>query len=324
MTADRSRERARLTKLARGLIGIAAGIVLVVLVVDRFSSRDQLIGRISSLQPSALALPLALGVAAFALSVLRWQIVLASMGIRVAFGRCLRAVLAAWPVAAVSPARAGDAVRALALLDEAPAAGVVGSVVLEKLFDLHSLAVLLCLGAVGSSRPDVAIGALAAIVAFWCAFCTASRIARWQARSLGGRLARVSRWLQSLANAMEMVRSRPSYVVKVVATSLLGWVLSTRIIHLLLAAAGQSIDWRALLLIWPGATLATAVPIGIAGIGPRDGTFLLISSWVIHDVDPAALMAATLVYPVITSGIYAVVGFPVLVSLVAKVSRRQT
>ena len=68
--------------------------------------------------------------------------------------------------------------------------------------------------------------------------------------------------------------------------------------------------------MWPLAVFAGALPITISGLGTRDGTFiLLVSSLSSGPVDAAPILAATLLYPLVTAWIYSLVGVPCLLYL---------
>lgn len=306
--------------LTRILLGALVAGVLVALLVRAFSSRDELLTTFRELDVASLAWPLAWSLVAFVLSVVRWRLVLAAMGFAIPFGRCLRAVLAAWPVAAISPARAGDAVRALVLRREAPVVPVLGSVALEKIFDIHSIAVLAMVGCALAGRTLPALVAGGGVVAFWLGFLGSARLARLRNARRDRERGIVGRTLSAIAESLDQVRTRPALIAAIVALSLAGWMLSTAVIRALLAAAGQEATWIQLLAAWPVAVLAAALPISISGVGPRDGAFLLAMHWVAGDVRNSSVVAATLLYPLITSWTFALLGVPFLVGLLRRES----
>src|SRR5687767_10099954 len=64
------------------------------------------------------------------------------MGHRLEFGKALSTVLAIWPISVVTPSRAGDFARPLMVRDSVPLAAGAGSVLAEKVIDIHTLLVL--------------------------------------------------------------------------------------------------------------------------------------------------------------------------------------
>jgi uncharacterized protein (TIRG00374 family) len=299
----------------RVLLGALLGGILIAVIVRKFSSQGELLRTFRALDTSSIAGPFAWSFLAFVLSIVRWRLVLAAMGFAVPFLRCLRAVLAAWPVAAISPGRVGDGLRALALREDAPMLPVLGSVLLEKIFDLHSLALLAALGFAVASQWLPALLSGIFVVGFWVCFFAAGGVLRrrgpekkQESGAIGGKLA-------SIADSLGKIRSQPGSVAGIVGLSLLGWLLSTQVILQLLSATGQELTWSQALATWPAAVLASALPISISGVGARDGAFLLSLRWVVGEVENSAVVASTLLYPLVTSWTFALAGVPFLASL---------
>ena len=77
-------------------------------------------------------------------------------------------------------------------------------------------------------------------------------------------------------------------VLSVAASSLLLWFLHLGQIHLMLLAAGVPVGLDVSLARVPAAIFAGLLPLGICGIGPRDGALI----WLFADLAPAGTMAA--------------------------------
>ena len=315
MTTTRRPEPFPRFSLTRIFLGALVAGVLVAMLVRGFSSRDELLHTFRQLDAASLIGPFAWSLIAFALSVARWRLVLAAMGLAVPFRRCLRAVLAAWPIAAISPARAGDAVRALALRKDTPVLPVLGSVALEKIFDVHSLGVLAAVGCTLSGKWTPAFLSGGGVLAFWACFFGAATFSRRMSPERARKSGLPLRTLSMIAESLKKVRARPAHIAGIVALSLVGWLISTAVIRALLGAAGQDSTWIQLFAAWPAAVLASALPISISGVGPRDGAFLLAMHWIAGDVDNSSVVAATLLYPLVTNWTFALLGVPFLVSL---------
>jgi uncharacterized membrane protein YbhN (UPF0104 family) len=257
-----------------------------------------------------LARPLALSAVAVVLSGVRWQMLLAAMGFTPPLRRCLYAVLATWPVATLTPSRSGDLLRAMLLRREVPLVEGMASVVAEKWIDLQSLAAMVALGAAWSGRPAwglAALGGLTCLVSAWWALpLLGAKVLAW------GRPGWLCRRLPGLLAVVPRSSSARLRLAGVSLLSLAAWALSIWIISDLLIAAGYHVALRHLLLAWPLSVVAAALPLTVTGFGARDGALLLLLGTLAGDAagSRGAILAATLVYPLITSWLYAFAGLP--------------
>lgn len=292
----------------RLLLALAVTLGLLAWLLGRVVAPGEMRAAFARLSPADLVRPLALSGVAFLLSALRWRTLLAGLGHAVGYRQALFAVLATWPVAVVTPSRSGDALRAALVRDRVPLAAGLGSVLLEKLLDLQSLALLVAAGALAAGRGTLATAALTAVLGFWLGLfllpVALGRIARTRLRG------RLKERLDATSDALVRLRRARGRFAAVVAMSLAAWLLSTAILGDLLGTTGQPVAAADLLLAWPAAVVAAVLPFALSGIGARDGVFLGLLSAIRPGVDPAAVLAATLLYPALTSWVFALVGLP--------------
>src|SRR6185312_13022539 len=95
----------------RYVIAVAATIILVGFLVRR--DGDGFARAVAGADPAWISAAVAMATAAVLLGTLRWQLVVRAMHYPLGFGRALSVVLAAWPLALITPSRAGDFARAL-------------------------------------------------------------------------------------------------------------------------------------------------------------------------------------------------------------------
>lgn len=295
---------------ALGLTGL-----IVSLLVRSVGGPLQLVKVFTGVAGGEILVSVALSGFALALAALRWRVVLQTLDRRVSYGRCLYAILATWPIAAITPSRLADLLRAVAVRDAVPLEEGVGSVLTEKVFDLHSLCLLVLVGGILVGQVRAVAAAALLLVAFWIGFFTGpALVRRWVQRfQTTPRLERAT----ALLHAVEGLQRSPRAIITLTILSVSAWLLSTLIIGVLLRATDADLPWSAVLLVWPIAVLAGVLPVTISGLGTRDGTFVfLVRDAVSAPIDTAPILAATLLYPVVTIWIFALIGLPFLAHLV--------
>jgi len=286
-------------------------VVLLGLLVRQFAGVAEFVTTVKSARPELLALAFALACVCLLMITLRWVQALAAIGHRVAFGRGLNAVLAAWPISVVIPSRAGDFARALMVRDSVPLLAGAGSVLVEKAVDIHTL--LLCALAAGLSlglwNQSAFIGAL--LAALWSGLLL---ILRGRERLLRMRFFRShADKIEQLYRAFELLLARPGRIATISAISLLVRLLTVGVVYTLLAAVGVSIDFVRLVAAWLVATLAGLFPVTIGGMGTRDGAFMfLVNGQGQPAISDAQLLAATMGYSMFAVLSFALIGLPFL------------
>jgi len=234
----------------------------------------------------------------------RWLAVLRSQGVRMSFGRAFRIVMACQPVGNLTPGKAGDFLKGTVC----PSRSVgLGSVLAERVVDVAVLGVFgVLFGAIVSSPMAmlggcIGLGGAAAIIVG--ARTVASLIkGRPLAEKLNGFLLVFPR----------LARQRRLLVACVVSSSL-NWFLSMLQLWMLLHAFGAQAPLTLAVAILPAATFAGLLPIPtFAGAGPRDAALLYLT---LNRVDPAAMLAASIVYTFFGYFLLGLAGLPFLKEL---------
>lgn len=301
------RER-RLGRWALTLLG-TAGVVFALL--RSLGGVGPIWHALRGLSAVALLGALALSVLALLIGVVRWQAVLAVMGFRLPFGEGLRATLAVWPLVVVTPSRSNELLRAAAIRERVPFWAGAGSVLAEKVIDLHTL---LWLGAIGAALEGLTRwGAviLAAIAALWLggfAFWHAGR-RLMQIRSLR----RFEGKVGQLSEAFRAIAAHPLQAVWLTMISVGVRATTVGILAVLLWGLGAGVEVTATACLAPAALLVGLLPFTLTGIGMRDAAFLWLLHHSGHAVPNAPVIAATLGYSLISTWLFAALALPLMV-----------
>jgi glycosyltransferase 2 family protein len=296
-------------------VRIAATLLLTVVVLGlllrRFGGGSTFVAIVRGADPSWVAVALLASSACVLLGAQRWRLVLAAMGYRLGFRRSLEVVLATWPLAMVTPSRANDLLRPLAVRDVVPLAASTGSVLAEKAMDLL---IMLAFAAVGAGIQGlwawvVAIGGLAVAEIAVIALVVKNR--HWLEALPLVRRRRDS--VEAFFAALATLRHALPKLFMPAVASLGIRFLTVAITHALLASVGARVRLFDTMTLWPAATLVGNAPLTLAGIGTRDATFLHLLAERGVDADPAQVLAATVGYSAIGIGFFAVVGLPFMI-----------
>ena len=263
-------------------IRTGASVVMLTLLVPRVHLR--------SLVPewdhtTFLWLAAAVGVTAVAVvtSALRWQAVLAGLGLHARARRLLHHYLAGLFVGNFLPSTiGGDVLRIRRLAtDNGDTAASFASVVLERLSGMLVLPAI-TLTALGTNSGLRRLGgpsALAAGLSVTTLLVLAAVLFLVAHPAVGGRLTGTSRW-RELAGAVHLgadrFRRHPRQVVEVVVAAFVYQLLMVFAALLAARAIGiHQVGLTAALAFVPAVAIAQTIPISLGGLGVREGAFVL-------------------------------------------------
>lgn len=247
------------------------------------------------------------------LSAVRWRLILRAMGHRIGMLPALNAILSAWPVAVLTPSRAGDIVRAFSVRDRVPVMAGAGSVVAEKVIDIQSLCCVTLVGTLISGMYLWAGLAGALLVGAWTAIFVLAKGRTWVLKI---RLLRpLHDKLTRLLSAFDALLSAPKLLLAVVATSVTAWIFALAILYTLLQVTGAGISLPTTVALWPLAVFVGVLPLTLAGMGTRDAAFLYLLILTLGEVDRGAVIAATIGYSLIGAWVFGIIGIPFTIRL---------
>jgi len=209
-----------LTLLAAALIGI---------------NWPRLLQQFAAIQPLVLAACLGLVLGGLSLKIVRWQILLRFVGIRLPYRTALTAFFLGQAANIVLPVRGGEAVRLGAALPTAPGRlpELAASILLEKYLDLVALAVsvLIALSTVSGNligfNPIYIIASTSLLTVFLLLFVWLGPWLWRRLRSLPmlSKHQRVTGWVDRLLGSLQWLRSPTRALPMLLFTAFIWWVM---------------------------------------------------------------------------------------------------
>jgi uncharacterized membrane protein YbhN (UPF0104 family) len=288
----------------RVLLGLAMTVAVFWMLIRFVGGAEQLAVSPESLQ--LMYLPLALSSSAFGIyaAASRMRLALLLTGDRVTRWAAVRAVLSAWPVSILTPARGGDFLRAMFLAPRIPLTRGLGAIVAEKIIDAF---VLIAIGStfalILGQKWLAGLGLFGLIVGL--SLVRTSGWVHWLSALPFGR--RLWERFCEIGEAARQMRKQPRLVLALSSWSVVAVGNGALLIYLLLCLVGQNLESTAVGLRWPVAMLAGAVPVTPAGMGTRDAAFVFL----LHpDQRTGGVVLACVLYSLTSGWIYALVGLP--------------
>lgn len=292
----------------RFVVTAAITALLLVVLVRSFADVGAFVAAARDARPAWVLASFAASAVCLLLTVVRWRLVLSAMGYALGFGRALAVVLATWPLAVVTPSRANDLLRPVAVRDVVPLAVGAGAAVAEKAVDLLLLLFVAALGAalqglmVWAGLITLVLGAEVVVLVLLF------RRRAWLSRL--PLLRRRPEAVASLADALGAMARAPGKLAAVACASLGIRFFTVVITHTLLVAVGAPVTWFETLTLWPAAMLVGVAPLTLGGMGTRDAAFLALLAARGTHVDASSVLVATVGYSAIATWSFAVLGLP--------------
>ncbi len=215
------------------------------------------------------------------LSILRWQRVLAALGVKRSPLSLVKMYFAALFVSNFLPSTiGGDVARASWLSLQIPGDGdAVASVVLERfsgwlvlpLITLAGLVInphLLRLGS--ATRLAVVLALVTLLAMFGCVL-----FAFWAGPKEGGSRFKVRMYIESIRLGLVRVVRSPRRMLEVLAVSLMYQLVVVASAFEIANAMSLSLSWTVMLAFVPAVAILQVVPVTFGGLGLREGAFIL-------------------------------------------------
>lgn len=311
-----------LSRIWRGALAIGLTLLALGVLIRQIAGSPLANQSLADLDPLALLWPLASTLSAVALSATKWHTLLVAMGQSLPWTRAMRALLVAWPYAAVTPSRAGDLVRAFVIKDQVPLPTGGVSVVVDRLLDVQSLVLLATLGALYQQWWWIAALLMSPIAALWACVFWAKKAPVAPLHAGAGKVARL--WHEGKKTVQQLAQN-PAGLAKAAALSLCTWLLVQCTFFLLNRAFSSPLTIPESFGLWPLATLIGLAPITLAGMGTRDIAFISLLALSRHQLTlddlnaqtletliatSGHLMLATVAYTALSSWLFAIIGLP--------------
>ena len=252
---------------------------------------------------------------------LRWQLLMRVVGIDYSFWRSACVWTIGFFAASVTPAKAGDAVRALYLQNDTGRTfgEAFLTVFIDRLFDLM---LVLCLGVASVllfshyyiELPSFWIVLLAVVGVAVCVYMVASRkLMRWLLKPVFEALVpskykeRFSLNFHTFYDSLASYGRSPGVLALAFLLTVIVWGLVFSLAWYLTVVFGIDVAPAYVFLIMPIVTLVELIPISVSGLGTRDATVIYFFSVV--GASSAAAVSFSIGYLLVGTYLTAVVGF---------------
>ncbi len=293
----------------RGLAVLAATACLLgvlLMTVDAAAVGEQL----ATARPHLLLACAAIALCFPLIAALRWTVLLRALGVDLEYRRALVVVLGIFPVNAISPARAGDVLRAYSLRGQAPAETVLGGLLAERMLDVAVLGTIALASAAAFGHWALAAPAAGAVLAAFAICLIASQVHRLPIRGA------IAEKLSRFSAAQPRLARRPGAMALAVTLSLCHWFAALLVVTLLFGAVGADLSIIDVAMAMPLAIFVGLLPVTLGGIGTRDGAMVLLFSAMAL---PEQILAVSLLYTAFVYFFLALIGLP----FVGKAFRRR-
>jgi uncharacterized protein (TIRG00374 family) len=275
----------------------------------RHVSLTQMVAVLTSARTGWLALAVIVYWLELGVRVVRWSTLLSHTGKAVPLGNASCAFIIGYAANNVLPAKLGEVVRVdlISRLSDIPHMASLGTVVIERVFDILFILLMAAIGIGCLVLPETAdllrlrsgmiiLGIVAVLVSI--------------AGILLGRVSVSSRWgLGSVAHArlMNLVRGvrilgNPRECGRVLALSLLIWILNGITVWLIVFGLGLNLTLLQTLLLMGVSGLAAALPAPPAGLGVLQYAFILVFD-LLGKPSAIGLVASAIVQVALLSGV---------------------
>jgi uncharacterized protein (TIRG00374 family) len=307
----------------RVLPPLAASIAIIWFLVVKLAGFDDMATTLRGARWELAPLLLPLMIVQTLVATNRWRWIVQTMGYDLGLREALKAVLAAWPFALLTPTRAGELVRVLSIRKIVPPMVGVGTIIVEKVIDVQILCVIAVVGSLITGWWQWGAVALGVLAASWASLALLVR-AEAMARRIPV-LKRLAPKAGQLILAFQAFVREPGRFALAALASVLTWIGAIVLIQLLLVIAGAGVQFTRTFALWPLAVFAGVLPVTLAGVGTRDAAFLyLLNATGPSDaMDDAAVVAATLGYAVVGTWLLGLAGIPFALRLSLTLGRER-
>jgi uncharacterized protein (TIRG00374 family) len=242
----------------------------------------------------------------------RYSVLLRTAGHRVAPGAVFRSIMLGWFVNFLVPARAGDAVRGIALksTENVPFSVATGLVVVERIADMAVLGgtMLIVAWILGSSSRIglLAVGAFAISATLVGGLVVLYTFDDRIVGFLESRVPSIESGITALKNALEQIVRNPAAMPLVMLLSLPVWILEASTLYVSSRAVGLEMSVVPVVTAAVAAFVSQAVPITPAGIGTYEAT--ITATLMLFDVQADVSTAFSLVDHFVRAIVVYVVG----------------
>ena len=290
------------------------GSVAILLVITRQVDLGDTWNTIKGMNIPRLALAVFLAsFASYILGGYKWMKILESLGYKIPYSKILFVRLGSEPIKFIVPAKAGELIRPIYLKTrfDVPLPIGIGSLGLDKLFNLYGLLITFALGVMLSIGPVFAFAVLGlCFLLMLLIHCTARPISIYCGKKPG----KIRKALAELFSTLHKL-SIPQTLFQLI----MGWsFLFTEICtgYLALTAAGVPVTLVDAMTYLPMVIILVQVPVTISGIGTREAGMMV---FFISFATTETLFAVGIAYTVVELILPVMIGLPWMGLLISKI-----
>ncbi len=257
--------------VVRGIVLFALTAGIFLLLFRRINLR-LVLSTLKEISPVYLGLATLLTLSFPVISALRWQMILRTMGHKVAFTRCLLIIVGVWPISAISPSRIGDLLKVYSLRQSVDALTVTGSVIAERTFDIIVLASLALFGGIFFRNTYIVSISAAVFLLIIVGFL----LIRIDFPFPGKKKIQVR--INELFNSLRKIGKNSGVLILIILLTVVNWFSSIVQTKVLFEGVGANVPLGFTLAALPVAIFIGLLPITIAGMGTRDAAMISLFS----------------------------------------------
>lgn len=304
-------------KVWRVLLAMAITVAVMYLLFTKVGDAQTSAQALADARWELIGVPLALLAGILAIGVWKWRIIIRALGHDLPFREALVAFLASMPVAAITPSRAGDFLRATMIVRRVPLWRGLGSVLADRLVDVQSLCLLAICGAFVTQQWVEGALIAAGLALAWGAMLLMLRFRKPLLLRL--RRSKLRESIDELLEAFVALLRQPRLLFLQLFGSVLTWGAVLGVFFSLTVMFRCDLGPAEVCALWPLATLFGLIPLTLAGMGTRDAAFVYLLGLYGHaNVEESRVLLATFGYSLLSSWMWAVIGLPFTIRWVAR------
>lgn len=278
--------------------------------IDFFSVINVLL----SSDPLWLVAAFLLSLFSIAVTAKRWQTLLKPLGYDFQYKESLYLILGALPLTSITPAKAGDVIKAYYLKDKVPSTKTVGAVVAERTFDILSLVLLSLIGMLFRQRYELASIAFIILVCIIAIFILARLTSSFHLSIIK------DSWnekIQNLILPLRLLTRHKTAFCLVFFYSLLIWFISIVQTLTFFYALGLDIPLLFTVANIPIAIFIGLIPVTLGGMGTRDAAIIFLFS---EFASPEKLLGVGILFSIFRYWLLSLIGIPFMRKMMKNVS----
>lgn len=235
------------------------------------------------------------------LSALRWQIILRTSGNEISFSRCLLIIVGIWPISAISPSKIGDLLKIYSVRKSFDALTVAGSIILERTFDIISLAAFGLFGGIFFHNMHIIFISLIVVFGVIAVFFLVRINIPFPGRK------KVQEKINQLFLSVNKISKNTFVLSLILLLTLVNWFASILQTKILFDGVGANVSLGFISAALPIAIFIGLLPITIAGMGTRDAAMISLFA---PFATSHTILAVALLYSFFGYWLLSIIGIP--------------